>query len=57
MFTSENSATPKKTETDSGTPREVTRLAESGNVVFLCYEEEQMNCHRSVLLEIISEQY
>lgn len=37
--------------------REVTRLAESGNVVFLCYEEEQMNCHRSVLLEIISEQY
>ena len=36
--------------------REVTHLAESGNVVLLCYEEEQVNCHRSVLLEIISEQ-
>lgn len=36
--------------------QEVTRLAESGNVVLLCYEEEQVNCHRNVLLEIISEQ-
>lgn len=36
--------------------REVTRLVESGNVVLLCYEEEQVNCHRSVLLEIISGQ-
>ena len=36
--------------------REVTHLAESGNVVLLCYEEEQVNCHRNVLLEIISGQ-
>ena len=37
--------------------QEVTRLAENGNVVLLCYEEEQVNCHRNVLLEIISKQY
>lgn len=37
--------------------QEVTHLAESGNVVLLCYEEEQVNCHRSVLLKIISERH
>lgn len=36
--------------------REVMHLAESGNVVLLCYEGEQVNCHRSILLEIIFDQ-
>ena len=36
--------------------QEVIYLAESGNVVLLCYEEKPVNCHRNVLLEIISGQ-
>lgn len=36
--------------------QEVTHLAESGNVVLLCYEEKPENCHRNILLEIISKQ-